>query len=228
MIAADGAGSACRAEVGSHLVCDCVVELVSGWIAEGKSVSEITRETVSYWFESRLVPVFAQLAESQDLTPRDFATTLLTAIVATDAAVFFQVGDGAIVVENSEGQYKPIFWPQIGEYANTTYFVTDTNVLEHIAFDVVNAKIDEAALFTDGLQMLALQYDTRSVHAPFFLPMFRRLRHEPPGEAILGPLLEDFLGSPAVCGRTDDDKTLLLATPQAESRRQDDPDSPGV
>ena len=71
----------------------------------------------------------------------------------------------------------------------------------------------ELALFTDGLQALALHFVSREVHAPFFEPMFERLRQEPPGDAPgLEAELRAFLDSAEVNRRTDDDKTLVLAT----------------
>jgi hypothetical protein len=69
------------------------------------------------------------------------------------------------------------------------------------------------ALLTDGLQGLALRFSTREAHGPFFEPMFARLRREREGEPKgLGKELRAFLGSAPVNQRTDDDKTLVLAT----------------
>ena len=69
------------------------------------------------------------------------------------------------------------------------------------------------ALLTDGLQGLALRFDTREAHGPFFEPMFARLRAEGEGEPeSLREELRAFLGSAPVNQRTDDDKTLVLAT----------------
>jgi hypothetical protein len=70
--------------------------------------------------------------------------------------------------------------------------------------------VDELALFTDGLQMLALHFASRSAHRPFFEPLFTTLREAANPEALGGPLRE-FLDSPAVNERTEDDKTLVLA-----------------
>jgi hypothetical protein len=69
--------------------------------------------------------------------------------------------------------------------------------------------VDEVALLTDGLQSLALRFASREAHGPFFEPMFERLRGpEQPSESELAA----FLGSGPVNARTDDDKTLVLAT----------------
>jgi hypothetical protein len=73
--------------------------------------------------------------------------------------------------------------------------------------------LEEVAVFSDGLQMLALQYSTRSVHSPFFRPMFRQLASSTEGHVIeLCNPLNSFLNSKLVNERTDDDKTLVLAT----------------
>ena len=76
-------------------------------------------------------------------------------------------------------------------------------------------RIDEVALFSDGLQRLALHYQTRTAHAGFFKPMLATLRAAP-ADALesLSTQLAAYLSSPAVNERTDDDKTLVLATRQ--------------
>ena len=101
-------------------------------------------------------------------------------------------------------------WPQSGEYANCTWFVTDDDAAERVQ-SVAAEGVDEVALLTDGLQGLALRFDTREAHGPFFEPMFARLRAEGEGEDLREEL-RAFLGSAPVNQRTDDDKTLVLAT----------------
>jgi hypothetical protein len=68
-------------------------------------------------------------------------------------------------------------------------------------------------VLTDGLQMLSLVYASKQVHDPFFEPMFTVLRSAE-SEALqqLDDQLHRFLDSPEVNNRTDDDKTLVLAT----------------
>ena len=79
-------------------------------------------------------------------------------------------------------------------------------------FKIVNQTINEIALFTDGIQGLALKYDTQSAYAPFFRPQFEYLRQVSDLEL---PLIKDqlaaFLNSKSVNDRTNDDKTLILA-----------------
>src|SRR5262249_38182236 len=136
--------------------------------------------------------------------------TLLTAVVSKDAAVFSQIGDGAIVLAEADG-YQPVFWPQMGEYASTTFFLTAPDFAERMAFRIIESTVDELSLFTDGLQSLALHYASRNAHAPFFAPLFEGLRKASEIESLEGPL-HRFLTSQSVIDRTDDDKTLVLAS----------------
>ena len=90
-------------------------------------------------------------------------------------------------------------------------FVTDPEFTSALEVEIWHERVDELALLTDGLQPLALHYSTRRTHQPFFAPMFERLRASQPGEGLAGALRQ-FLSSAAVNARTDDDKTLVLAT----------------
>jgi hypothetical protein len=59
--------------------------------------------------------------------------------------------------------------------------------------------------------MVALDFRAQQPHGPFFAPMFAALRKEAEPERLTEPL-RAFLDSPALAERTDDDKTLILAT----------------
>jgi hypothetical protein len=210
---ADGAGSASHADLGARLACRGVVRLVLDGLRDGLPVAQVERDTVLSWHE-RLRRELQKEAERRQLELQQLACTLLLAIVGEGAAAFSQVGDGAIVLADDDA-YRTVFWPQNGEYANTTNFLTDEAFADNLAFDLRPGPVDELALFTDGLQMLALNFADRSVHRPFFLPMFRKLRSAVPGEG-LARALRLFLRSPAVNQRSDDDKTLILATRVAD------------
>jgi hypothetical protein len=103
-----------------------------------------------------------------------------------------------------------VFWPENGEYQNTTFFLSDSAFDAHVQSSVVSEQVAEIAMFTDGLQMLALNYATKEAHGPFFVPMFRELRARESTDLIVP--MRQFLDSKAVNDRTDDDKTLILAT----------------
>ncbi|MBI4499143.1 MAG: protein phosphatase 2C domain-containing protein [Chloroflexi bacterium] len=216
-IVSDGAGSAARAEVGATLACELFLGEMYALFAAGGTVQDVSRDFVCDWVK-RFQEEIAAIARPEGLWPRDFACTVLAAIVGIKAAVFFQIGDGAIVVSSQDEpqEYNWVFWPQKGEYENTTVFATDPESLDYLEHEMYAGSISEIALFTDGLQRLALHFPSQIAYAPFFRAMFAPLRVELPGfREKLSHLLATFLGSSQVNSRTDDDKTLILATRRA-------------
>jgi hypothetical protein len=212
-VVCDGAGSAAKADAGAELASRYIHDEIAAALgAEGAGVRGLTRD----WIEERLGCLQAEVAaraEAEESQPRDFACTLLAAAVGPDCAAFFQIGDGVIVVGEDEDAYAWIFWPDRGEYENVTFFATEPGAAEHLQSELVEERIDEIALLSDGLQRLALHYQTKTAHAAFFKPMLATLRDTPAdGLESLSSQLEDYLSSPAVNERTDDDKTLVLAT----------------
>ena len=105
-------------------------------------------------------------------------------------------------------------WPQHGEYANTTLFVTDAVARAAFEFCAHPHVVDEVAVFTDGIESLVLHFATKSVHSVFFDTMFAPVRRLAAAgiDRALSDRLAEYLDSPPVCERTDDDKTLLLAS----------------
>jgi hypothetical protein len=213
-VASDGAGSAALAQLGSTLACNLFVDEVKSHI-EGGSASAISSDDFfADWVGKfrRLAPGWSR-AESARM--QDFACTLLAAVVWRDRAVYFQIGDGAIVESRRDepDRYAVVCWPQQGEYANTTNFLTDTDAAEKVFRKEESGAVDEVAIFTDGIQRLALDYRAQSAHPPFFAPLFAWLRPHGRGYSReLSDSLTVYLNSEKINARTDDDKTLILAT----------------
>ena len=63
----------------------------------------------------------------------------------------------------------------------------------------------------DGLERLVLKFEDQTVHEPAIIPMLNAIRKSETGEEFFVPLRE-FLNSKSINERTDDDKTLVLAT----------------
>jgi hypothetical protein len=213
-VAADGAGSASHAEVGSALACDLFIGEMNAFFENGSGIQDFTRDFAAAWI-AHFHNEVTYRAEAEGLRPRDFACTLLVAVVGAEMSVFLQIGDGAIVISEAgePDEYMWVFWPQKGEFANVTTFATDEAACEHLEYNLVPHSIHEVALFTDGLERLALKFDTQEAHAPFFIPMFNPLRRAAEGHTEnLSTALESFLNSKQINDRTDDDKTLILAT----------------
>jgi len=228
-VAADGAGSSSRARDGACLACESILDQAERWAdscgpsasgvrrarrrrpASPRDLTSFGREDVQRFVEGARARVVGAAARER-LPARDFSCTLLVALVDRGMGVFFQIGDGAIVYQAANGRYVPALWPQSGEYANCTWFLTDEDAASRVQATRARG-VHELALLTDGLQALALRYLSREAHGPFFEPMFARLRREPAARPrrLLGELRR-FLDSAPVNQRTDDDKTLVLAT----------------
>jgi len=205
---ADGAGSASEGGLGAAMACQAFCLRARDGLSGDRRVAELDDIRILEWYR-QVRDELAEEASRRNILPRELACTLLTAVLSPGAGIFAQVGDGAIVL-GADGAYEAVTWPTSGEYANETTFIT-ADTFEK-AFECVQRRspVREVALLTDGLQRLALSYANKSVHAPFFAPMFQTLlAAELPD--LLGPELERFLDSPAVNERTDDDKSLVLA-----------------
>lgn len=216
--AADGAGSAKRSDIGSAIACETVANSASKYHKSHGGYTKLQLDDVISWCES-VREKMRQMADEKNCKMRDLATTLCVAILSPECSIFFQIGDGAITVGNN-GVYGVVFWPQSGEYANVTNFMTADNYQDNIEFQATNSRFSDLALFTDGIERLALDFETQTPHLPFFQPLFRAVRTSRDGSS-LGNDLAQFLQSDSVKNRSDDDKTLILATQLTDSSAGD-------
>lgn len=204
VVVADGAGSASHSEVGSSLAC-------AEFIHQCQSLDPLTlnkQQEIIDLFSIVRNKLIAQ-AELLQIKLRDLACTALVAIVGPTTAIFAQIGDGGIVV--GDGQFtRIVFWPETTGYANETDFLTDEQFATTLRFEIMTTPISEFALFSDGLQRLALDFASKVPHPPFFRPLFAGFRNAADTLLLVEPF-RAFLDSPAVNDRTDDDKTLVLA-----------------
>jgi hypothetical protein len=205
----DGAGSAEFSDAGSRLAVDTLIDRVVESLQGSERLNPISGEQALAWASQVHYALLAE-AQARQIDARQLACTLLFAVLGRAGAAFGQIGDGAMVVWQNDG-YQNVFWPQSGEYVNTTNFITGPKFASCFEFTWRDAPVDEVALFTDGLQMLGLNFRERLAHGPFFAPMFERLRQQTEPDELTAPL-RAFLESPGLAERTDDDKTLVLAT----------------
>lgn len=215
VLVSDGAGSAQLGGKGAELACSRALESISCSLKasfhQQNQEEGLTEEWVKQWVETIRETINKEAIEVS-LKPRDFACTLLGAVIGPRQGIFFQIGDGAIIVSSGSVQ-GVVFWPDSGTYANETSFLTDENALQSLRIILVPTPINELALFSDGLQRLALRFIEEVPHYQFFDPMFAALRQTPIEScSILKDRLADFLSSLPINERTDDDKTLILAT----------------
>jgi hypothetical protein len=211
-IATDGAGSAAHGGIGARLICEVICTHFQDKLKTA-DLGQLGLEDIKEAVSAARASLYRE-SDVLNVEPRELAATMVVAVVGSQVAHFIQIGDGAIVIDQDDG-YSAVFWPDAGEYANMTRFVSDADAFEHLHYDVRNAP-DEISLFTDGIQRLALVFSTKCAHSPFFAPMFAQLRSAST-DALesLSKKLAGFLDSDVVNQRTDDDKTLILATRRA-------------
>lgn len=213
LVAADGAGSSACAATGSKQAARHVADAGARRIARPGPPDEGELRDMVEAARCHL----ARMAGFHGRSLSDFSTTLLAAILAPDWAAFLQIGDGAIVVADpdEQGRWCWMFEPHKGAYANETLFLTQQDARARVQVAVHAAVPEELALFTDGLERLLIQEGpTRSVVDGFFNTMLRPVRAvERPGpDKALSRALAAYLAGEAINSRTDDDKTLILAT----------------
>lgn len=216
---ADGAGSAKYSDEGSSIACNAILENAVSFFRSKDSFEGLQYDDVVAWCEDARHRIMAG-AELHGCEIRELATTLCVAIISQDRSYFFQIGDGAIVVKRN-GAYGVVFWPQSGEYANTTNFLTVPEYKQHLVFLESANSFSDLALMTDGLERLALQFDNQTPYSPFFHPLFGALRSTSDLEK-LSEELRRFLDSDSVRSKSDDDKTIILASRISEEGDVDD------
>jgi hypothetical protein len=212
-LVADGAGSAKEGERGAELACAAAWISIEASLQRSQS-TPLDETIVEGWIRDVRRAIF-ESADTNSYTARDYACTFLGAVLSPSKAIFFQIGDGAIVASSGYVQ-GVVFWPDSGPYANMTNFITEEDALLNLHISITSSRINEIALFSDGIQRLALSFEQRTPHNPFFEPMLNVLRSQKPVECeALNEKLAHFLNSPQINERTDDDKTLILATRRA-------------
>lgn len=213
-VASDGAGTARCAQIGSRLACSIIMDGIKDFLGCGNEVINLTRSTAEGFIIDFQEEV-QKYAELMEMAQRDYACTVITAVIGYKAAVFFQIGDGAAVISKSgKDEYTPVFWPDKGEYENTTHFAADyESIIKYMRYELVEDTVSDIAIFTDGLERLALHYQNQSAFKPFFKPIFHNIRSLEEGHfKKLSDSITLFLNSARVNTRTDDDKTLIIAS----------------
>jgi hypothetical protein len=209
-VVADGAGTAEHAHVGAEIAVDTMWNVAQLGVKAGRrDLDAVFREGAALARQRIL-----EAAAERQAGVRDLACTLLAVAIAPLGGAAFQLGDGAIVTTERDAQWRCVFWPQKGEYANSTSFLSDENALEKAEVRRLGDDILDVALFSDGLEQLAIHFASRSAHAPFFRGMFAPLwALGGAGESVsLSRDVNTLLASALVRARTDDDATLVMAT----------------
>lgn len=213
VVVSDGAGSAQAGAIGAAIVTSGLLARAEIWVADGRATTDLNRGTFLSWLDGVRESI-AEDAGVRDLEMRDYAATLLFALVDDHASVFAQIGDGALVTSDTSADWAAQFWPQHGDYANQTYFVTDLPAHGRLDFAHGLYPVHELAVFTDGLERVLLDFAERRAHVPVFEKMLHPLRDSNGSGHVdgLSAALTAYLTSAPIIARADDDLTLVIAS----------------
>lgn len=206
---ADGAGSALFGEVGSELAVQTAVERLSELADKSKFDDDSYLQEILFDAVKLARKAIEDKAQSENITIRNFATTLILLIATDNLVSAIQIGDGAVIVKGND-VISTLIKPSYSEFINETEFLTSPSAFDNIQIEIKRCPITHIAIISDGLQMLALNLPDYTPFEGFFLPLFEFLENVE-NEELANRQLEAFLRSPRVTERTDDDLTLFLA-----------------
>jgi hypothetical protein len=209
---ADGSGSAPLGEVGAAIAVRTGVEAIWTHIAQpGRPEDdEHWKLLLSDALKAARMAIEVE-ATMREVAVRDLATTLILVAATPEVVSAAQVGDGAVVVGEPEGNIIALTSPESGDYINETTFLSTSMALDTAQVTMWRGGVAHIAVLSDGLQMLALKMPSGVPHVPFFSPLFRFVASATDERQAQEQLMA-FLRSPRVRQSVDDDLTLLLAT----------------
>jgi len=203
---ADGAGSAIFSKAGADISVERAVRYL-------RNVGDLLVSDPSIWapairgaFEAARGSI-VDVARRQGHPPSEFATTLQVVLLGHEACCYGRVGDGG-GVGRVGGALVPLARAPDNGFANETRFLTSAYSEPDVFFRPDH--VSDCAVFTDGIQHLAMQLAQWKPHDPFFNPLFDFVRTTPDATAAEGSLSE-LLEAERFDRRTDDDRALVIS-----------------
>jgi hypothetical protein len=203
---ADGAGSAPCSKTGAEIAVDRAVRYL-------RNVADVLRTDQSSWpiamrgsFDAARGSIVDH-ARVQAMPASEFATTLQVVLLGHSTCCYARVGDGG-GVGRIGGTLVPLAPAPGNGYANETRFLTSADSDPEVF--VLADHVSDCAVFTDGIQHLAMQLAQWKPYDPFFTPLFDFVRTSPDA-ALAQDSLHELLGADRIDRRTDDDRTLVIS-----------------
>ena len=210
-VVSDGAGTATFGGQGASLACRSISQAIIG---HTRLVGGLPSNfQIEDWVDAARDRIIST-ALRHSVSPRDFASTLVITISDGTESLIAHIGDGCTVLRDKvTTEWIAPSWPAHGEYASTTHFLTDEPTVQ-LRITRHLEPIDALVSFTDGLERLALDFVSGKPFVPFFVSLTRSIFQLPrPGrDQAISKQLALYLDSDAINNRTDDDKTLVIAT----------------
>ena len=207
---ADGAGSAKFSDKSSSYICRLFIRKAEKWLNEN-DISTLNKEVVLSWF-LHFQNVLNRVVRIYHIDSiKEFATTLLFALLSEKGNIFVQIGDG-VIAKGDINDLNCVFEPQHGEYINTTYFATEKNISERFMFEFNSDKIKRLVMHTDGIEIISFNFALKKPHINFFNPIFAMLDefNKSGLDKNTSEFIYGFLDCERVKQKTDDDKTMVI------------------
>lgn len=218
----DGMGSAKYSHHSSRLLVDTVTQALRDAPTPQKRI-RLWRGTLRKLFETprsteaqlrRAVALgrraIVQLAAKRRHALRDYACTLIVAVVDAAGWHVIHIGDGAAVGFRSVSDMKTLSRPFNGEYANSTSPITAHDWQRFLRFNGGPQRLTAVAVLSDGIQNLCINHQTGDPYPGFFQPLLQWFI-DLPADADRNTLCSQFLQQPKITGKSDDDLTLCVA-----------------
>ncbi len=169
------------------------------------------RETIESTAKQSVSPSTDTEQDSeQDQDIHNYACTLLIFLAGKDWFAAAHIGDGAIVAQFQDGEINAIVWPQNGEYANITWFITSPDYQNKFETVFQQRPIQSVAVFSDGIEYMCLDFISKKAQKQFFIPIFQTITDLQSSSEALATYIKSLLNLPFIQERSDDDLTLAL------------------
>lgn len=212
----DGLGSAEHSDDGSRLACRVALATLTAGLAAHPSTTgdgapqSPTPETLLRDAFLSVRTALEQQAAATNLSLRDYACTLLVAMITPAAWYSMHIGDGTIVGLYADTPARTLSVPENGEFINSTTPITSDDYQQHMRYSQGAERLHGVALLSDGVQPMCINYKTGVAYDGFFRPLQTWLA-ELPDLGSADRVIADFLDAPKMRQKSDDDMTLVLA-----------------
>ncbi|PWR70135.1 PP2C family serine/threonine-protein phosphatase [Methanospirillum lacunae] len=214
---ADGLGSAGHSDAGARIAVDTASKVV---IADFECPDISVEERIRQAFLKAREAVIKEASELE-ISPSEFASTLIVAFYSGERITLGHIGDG-IAVGTKKDQAVLLSSPGESEYANETASLIQTDWENQLRITPC-FEIDHVIIATDGCQgALAVKRDGRyQPHEPFILPLISFIERKISVNLSPEPDISTLLSSKKMQELSGDDKTLVVIfreqVPKAES-----------
>lgn len=218
----DGAGSASHGGDGAAIA---VQHFVEHYVGHRQSTEVSAEESRHFAFTatSHARMGLEEHAQENLGTLRPYACTIIGVAVSQDMLTVAQIGDGAAVFAVGD-QIQCARTGARGEYINETFFLTGSDWHQRLRTQTFELRADWVAVFTDGVEQLAIESATGTPTAGFFDPIVRALEEADDDEMeSIEAAVERLFTSQRVTTRTDDDLTLVIAIRASDDTPERDP-----